>query len=79
MLVHFLVRFVEEFFNHLIYIRQRGLARPEFLLLGDGAIALRDSLAPIPWHVRVTLDVEDTSVLIHPRQREALRVLKSIK
>ena len=58
-----------------IYARQRELVRPE-LMLGDEAIALMDSLAPIPWHVRVTLDVEDTSVLVHPRQRKGLRDLE---
>ena len=53
-----------------MYIRQRGLVRPEFFLLGDGATVLRDSLAPVPWHVRENLYVENTGVLIHPRQRE---------
>ena len=69
----------ESFFTMPIYIRQRGLVRPGLLLLGNGVIALRDSLAPAPWHVRVNFDVEEqycTSVLIHPRQREELRVLK---
>ena len=51
-----------------MYVRQRGLIKFEFFLPGDRAIALRDSLALLPWHVRVTLDVEGTSVLIHPRQ-----------
>ena len=58
-----------------IYARQRELVRPE-LMLGDEVIALMDSLAPVPWHVRVTLDVEDTSVLVHPRQRKGLRNLE---
>ena len=31
-----------------------GLIRPEFFLLGDRAIALKDSLVLLPWHVRVT-------------------------
>ena len=44
--------------------------------MGDGAIALGDSLAPLPWHLRVDLDVKDTNVLVHLRQREGLRVLK---
>ena len=59
-----------------MYVRQRGLFRPETFLLGDGIIALGGSLAPVPWHIRVNLDVKDTSVLIHPRQREGLRVLE---
>ena len=47
--------------------------------MGSGTIALGDNLAPLPWHLRVNLDVEDhfsTGVLIHPRQREGLRVLE---
>ena len=32
--------------------------------MGNGAIALRGSLAPLPWHLRVNLDVKDTSVLV---------------
>ena len=36
------------------HIRQRGLARPKFFLLEDGATALRDSLALFPRYVRVT-------------------------
>ena len=63
-----------------IYIHQRGLVRPEFFLLEDGDIALRDNLAPVPWHVRVTSTSRNTiaqvSVLIHPRGREGLRVLE---
>ena len=42
------------FFYLSIYIHQLGLARPEFFLLGDGAIAFGDSLALLPWHVRET-------------------------
>ena len=38
----------EGFFNLPKCIHQRGLARPEFILLGDGAIALGDSLALHP-------------------------------
>ena len=45
-------------------------------MMGDGAIALGDSLAPLPWHLSVNHDVKDSSVLIHPRQREGLRVLE---
>ena len=44
-------------------------------MLEDGAIALGDSLALLPWNLRVDLDVEhhySTSVLIHPRQREGV-------
>ena len=43
-------------------------------MMGNGAIALGDSLAPLPWHVRLNLGTEDqycTSVLVHPRQGEA--------
>ena len=47
-------RSIESFFKHSVYIRQRGFARPEFFLLGDETIALRDSLALLPWHRRVT-------------------------
>ena len=70
---------IEEFFNHSIHIRQRGLVRPKFFLLGDGANAFRDSLALFPWHVKVTLYVEVhycTSLLKHPRQREGPKVLQ---
>ena len=52
---------IEYFFKKSIYVRQPELVRPEFFLLGDGAIAPTDSLAPVPWHVRVNLDVKDTS------------------
>ena len=54
--------FIQEFFNHSIQVR--GLIRPKFILLGDGAIVLGDSRAPVPWHVRVDLDVENTSALV---------------
>lgn len=57
------------------------MIRPKFFLFGDGIIPLEDNLAPLPWHLRVNLDVEDyysTSAFMHPRQREGLRVLKSI-
>ena len=43
----------ESLFKHSLYIRQRGFARLEFFLLGDGAIALRDSLALLSQHLRV--------------------------
>ena len=61
-------------YRRSIHVRQRGFARPEFFLLRDGAIALRDSLALLPWHVRETSVprtlVSFTSVIMHPRQRE---------
>ena len=48
--------------------------------MGSGAIAFGDNLAPVPWHLRLNLGTEDqhycTSVLIHPPQREGLRVLE---
>ena len=76
-LVQFPVRFIEGFFNHSIQVRQRGLIGHEFILLGDGAVALGDSRAPVPSHIGVDLDVEEhyycTSVFVHPRQREELR------
>ena len=50
--VHFFLLFIERFFKKSIYVRQHGFTRPEFFLVGDGAIALRDSLAFLPWHVR---------------------------
>ena len=36
------------FFHHPIYILHGGLARPEFFLFEDGAIALGDNLALLP-------------------------------
>ena len=39
-------------------------------MLGNGAIALGDSLALLPWHLGVNLDVRDTSVFVHPHQRK---------
>ena len=48
-------------------------------MLGNEAIALGDSLALLPWRLRVNLGPEGhyyTSVLEHPRQREVLRVLE---
>ena len=59
MLVHYFQLSVDSFFNKSIYIRHRGLVRPELFLLGDGAIAIRDSRAPVPWHVRVNLGTEE--------------------
>ena len=29
-------------------------------MVGNRVIALEDSLAPVPWHLRVKLDVKDT-------------------
>ena len=52
--VYSFLLFIEPFFKQSIHIRQRGFTRPEFFLLGDGAIALRDSLALLPWHFRET-------------------------
>ena len=60
-------------------MRQRESARPVFFLLRDGAITFGDSLALIPWHVRVTSVpriTDGTSVLKHPRQREGLKSLE---
>ena len=76
MALHYFQLSIESFFKKSIYICQRGLVAPEFVLLGDEAIALGDSLAPLPCHIRVNLDVEVTSVLIHPHQKEGLRVLE---
>ena len=45
-------------------------------MMVNGAIAFEYSLAPLPWHLRVNLDVEVTSVLVHPRQREELKVME---
>ena len=48
-------------------------------MMENAAIALGDSLAPVPWHLRVNLGTKDhyyTSVLRHPRQREGLRILE---
>ena len=40
------------------------------------SIAFRNNVAPLPWHLRVNLDVEDTSALIHPCQRKGLIFLE---
>ena len=73
---------IEVFFKKSTYVGQCGLVKHEFFLLGDGAIALRESLAPVSWYVRVNLDVEGhfctTNALKHPRQREGLRVLERL-
>ena len=66
---------IESIFKKLINVRQRELVWPKFDFLGDGAIALGGSLPPVPWHFKVNLGTEDTSVLIHSRQREGLGVL----
>ena len=39
-------------------------------MMGNKSIALEDSLAPVPWHLRVNPGTEDTNVLVHPRQRK---------
>ena len=57
--LHYIKLSIESFFKKSLYVRQRGLVRPKFFLMGDGAIALEDSLTPLPWHNRVNLDVED--------------------
>ena len=47
--------------------------------MGNGDIALGDSLVPVMWYLRVNLGTEDhycCSVLIHPRQKEGLRVME---
>ena len=44
--------------------------------MANDAIALGNSLAPLAWHLRVNFDIEDTSVFIHPRQREGLTILE---
>ena len=36
----------------------------------------KDSLASVPWHVRVNLDVKDTSVIKTPSPTERLQVLR---
>ena len=40
------------------------------IIMGNGAIAPGDSLAPVPWHLRVNLDVKDTGVIKHPRHKK---------
>ena len=52
--VHYFLPSIESLFKNSIYIRQSGFTRPELFVLGDGAIADRDSLAFLPWHVRET-------------------------
>ena len=74
--LHYFQLSIEAFIKKLVYVRQLGLIRSKLFLPRDGAIALRDSLALLLWHVRATLDVEVTSMLKHPRQREGLRVLR---
>ena len=75
----YLMRFpVSYFFYLLIDINQRGLARPKFVLLGDGAIALGENFALLPSRVKETsvprsinrTSCTSTSVLMLPRQRE---------
>ena len=75
MALHLIQLSIESFFKLSIYIHQRELIRPKFRLQ-SGDIALGDSLAQVPWYFRVNFEVEDTSVLIHPRQEEGLRVLE---
>ena len=65
---------IEVFFQHSIWIRHRGFARLKFMMMGYRTrtiIALGDSLALLPWPLRVNLDVKDTvplvSVIKHPR------------
>ena len=53
-LIEIAVYFSKSLFKNSIYILQRGLARPLFFSLVDGAIALRDNLAFLPWHDRET-------------------------
>ena len=58
---------------HLYWKNDKGVEpangfQPAFS--GHSVIALGDRHHPLPWYVRVNLDVEDTSVLMHPRQRE---------
>ena len=48
MTLHSIQLSIESFFKQFIHVRQRGLIRPKFILVGDGAIALGDSLAPVP-------------------------------
>ena len=55
---------IESFFKKLICTRQRSLVRPEFILLGDGAVALKDTLAPSLWHVRVISAQRNTITLV---------------
>ena len=44
--------------------------------MGDRTIVLGDSLASLPWHLRVNLGTEDISVLMHHCQREGLKILE---
>ena len=53
MALHSIQLSIESFVKKSICVRQRGLVRPKFILVGDEAIALGDSLAPVPWHLRV--------------------------
>ena len=39
------------------------------IIMGNGAIAPGDSLALIRGHLRVSLNVKDTSIVKHPRHR----------
>ena len=86
MALHWFQLSIKSFFKKSIYVRQRGLIRLKIILVGDGAIALGNSLDPDPWHLRVNLGTEyhyslaklsqHNSVLIHPRQREGPIILK---
>ena len=81
--VQVLVHSIESFFKHSIEVRHREFAKPEFILMGNGVIALGDSLVLVPWQLRVSLTPRTTiivlsSVFVHPRQREGLRVLEEM-
>ena len=65
MALHSIQLSIESFFKQSMYVHQRAMIRPK-LRLRNGVIALAASFPPVPWYVRVNLDVEDTSVLIHP-------------
>ena len=76
MALHSIQLSIESFFEKSKYVRQRGLVGPKFILMWDGTIALGDSHARVLCHLRLYLATEVTSVLIHARQREGLRVLE---
>ena len=46
-------------------------------MTGNGVIALGDSLALVPWYLRVNLGTDDTSVLV-PSPEEALKKVSLI-
>ena len=69
---------IEAFFKKSIHVHQRGLARPEFFLLGDGAIALKGGLALLALSLRVMAPFPSRKIsgLTNPRWQTCIDLLK---